>query len=138
MGTNTDAILFYGFHHEDGESWEEILGDDWEALLASKSGIVAPTGTFEEQKAEWEEFWRRKYDLRAAEPCEVGDHCSGDYPMSFVCVKDSKINAARGYPEEIKSLDVRPEWDAQLRAFAEKMGLPWQQPRWWIASWWSH
>lgn len=139
MGTNTDAILFYGFHHPDGEGWEEILGDDWEDKLAEASGVVEPTSEFTDvTRQEHMAYWTKKQEICTAEPCEVDDHCSGDYPMQFVCVKESKTKASRGYPEEIKALVESPRWYGELRAFAEKMGIPWQEPKWWLVSWWSH
>lgn len=47
MGTNTDAILFYGFHGDEG-AWDNILVCDvlhyvaWEDRLAQLSGVADP------------------------------------------------------------------------------------------------
>ena len=138
MGQSTDAILFYGFHAEEGD-WDEIIGDDWEDAYAAKKGDPEPGVPYDtaENKKLHSDFWNRKSKLVDAEPCEVGTHCSGDFPMPFVCVKASKTRACRGYPEEIKSLDVGEDWKAILMAFCELLGIPWQEPKWWLVSDWN-
>lgn len=138
MGQSTDGILFYGIHADEGE-WDEQLGDEWEEEYASKKGVPAPTVEYDTaaHKALHQAFWDKKHDLTKAEPCAVDTHCSGECPMPYAFVKASKTRASRGYPQQITSLAVQPEWDAQLRAFCETMGIPWQQPKWWLVSDWN-
>jgi hypothetical protein len=143
MGQSTDAILFWGFHADEGE-WDEFIGDEegdsnWEAAYAAKKGEPAPAVEYdtEENKALHSAHWEREHKLIAAEPCEVDSHCSGDCPMPFVCVKASKTTAWRGDPKEIASLAVGPTWESELRGFCALMGIPWQEPKWWLASDWN-
>jgi sulfatase maturation enzyme AslB (radical SAM superfamily) len=138
MGTSTDAILFYGFHADEGE-WDDFFGEEWENTFAAKVGTPEPVVGFdtEKHKAEHVAFWRARKKLVEAEPCEVDSHCSGECPMPYVCVKASKTKACRGYPQEIKSLTVEPEWEIQLNKFCELMNIPWQEPRWWLVSDWT-
>lgn len=124
MGQSTDAILFYGFHADEG-AWDDFIGVDWEDTFCSrKAGMFA--GDYD-----------AKNKLLSSEPCQIESHCSAECPMPFVCVKASMTRAWRGYPKKIESLSVHPDWDAQLRAFCALMNVPWQEPRWWLLSMWS-
>jgi len=145
MGRSTDAILFYGFHAGEG-AWDEILGGDWETTYVGKKGVLPPPVEYDtdEHKAQHRTFWSARSALVTAEPCTIGTHCSSECPMPFVCIRASKTRARRGHPEEIKPLAIAhehewsaPRWDAQLKAFCELMGIPWQTPGWWIVSDWS-
>ena len=117
MGVSTDAILFYGFPVDDGGPNHEIIcGSDLDA----------------DDELDEDEIWRRKFALppevavwqhQDKYPVTVGTHCSGDCPLHYVAVKKSEITASRGYPEEIKSLDVNPKWDRQLLEFCKVWGL---------------
>lgn len=144
MGQSTDAILFYGFHADEGE-WDEFIGigdeeedgsTDWEDAFAAKKGTAAPTVEYESNEELFSAYWEAKRKLIEAEPCEVDSHCSCDCPMPFVCVKKSKTTAWRGSPAEITSIAVESTWNEQLRTFCELMGIPWQKPRWWMVSNW--
>jgi hypothetical protein len=139
MGVNTDAILFYGFHAGENE-WDELIGEgDWQDVLATASGHPPPSAPFsDDTQDEHLAFWRMKKSIADAEPCDIDFHCSGSAPMPFVCVKASRTTSARGDANEIKSLAVDPTWDEALQIFTKKMGIPWQQPRWWLVSYWSH
>lgn len=139
MGTTTDAILFYGFHAGENE-WDEFIGEgDWKDVFAKVMGHPEPKAVFnDDTKDEHIAYWKTKGALAEAEPCEVDFHCYGDSPMPYLCVKASKTVTARGDASEIKSLTVDPTWDEALQIFAKKMGIPWQQPKWWLVSYWSH
>jgi hypothetical protein len=83
--------------------------------------------------------WAAKRELVATSTVEVETHCSGECPMPLVAVKASKTKAWRGNPMEITSLDVKPEWDAELRGFCDLMGIDVkdQAPKWWLVSDWT-
>jgi hypothetical protein len=142
MGTNTDAILFYGFHGDEG-AWDDIyvawdnIYVAWEDRLAQLSGVVDPGPFSSETEDAHVEYWKRRREIVEKEECEIDTHGSGECPMPFVCVKASKTKANRGYPQEILSLSVDPEWNAALRTFVDKMGIPWQDPKWWLVSNWE-
>ena len=139
MGTNTDAILFYGFHADEG-AWDEFIGEnDWEDKFVEVSGRPAPKAEFsDDTKGDYVSYWKMKKAFVDAEPCQVDFHCSGSAAMPYACVKASKTVAWRGNPIQISSLAVDPTWDEALQTFAKKMGIPWQEPRWWLVSYWGN
>lgn len=110
MGQSTDALLYYGFDFlsvEEDHTPEEDELDKW-------------------------------YGTKT-HGCEVDSHCSGDFPVYFVAVKDSRKTAHRGFPKELapNALEIKPEWDALLRAFCKEAGIEWQEPGWVLASYWG-
>lgn len=163
MGQSTDAILFYGY------CWDEerrSLFDDkggqieWVDVIAEQRGLVNPWNDYKErtdlpykeQRAltdKWADDHRKELDayyaskraIREEFGCEVDHHCSGDYPMPFVCVNDSKVHASRGTPEGVVGLDVDPEWDALLEKFMSELGISkpegQERPGWWLVSYWG-
>jgi hypothetical protein len=140
MGQSTDAYLFWGFSgegEEEGESWiAEEFERDWESAYAAKRGLVEPTSS-DFDSPEWKAYWRQQRELIAACPCEIGSHCSSSYPIEFACITASFATARRGDPQEITSIEVGPGWRDELMAFCELMGIPWQEPKWWLASNWG-
>jgi hypothetical protein len=130
MGTSTDAIFFWGiaYEEEDHEGWS------WEERYADTFGLHEPRV---EDSAGRATYWEKKEQLVEACECKVGIHCSGECPFVFVAIKKSIAKARRGYPEEVKSMTVEPDWEAKLRDFCERMKMPWQQPRWLLVSYWG-
>jgi hypothetical protein len=146
MGVSTDAILFWGIVSTDeDERWlrpsdEDEEGDvpDWEARYAAAVGVPEPSEPYgEESKPLYHDYWDRKRAAIEASGCSMGTHCSGDYPMDYVTVVASKTRASRGCPQEIRSLEVGPDWEAKLRDFCAQLGIPWQEPGWWLVSYWG-
>lgn len=165
MSTSTDAILFWGYSWTDetskpwtigtedaGDDAETDESDDWEDRYAQASGLARPQHPYPDvprgqqptamQAAVMEAFkqyWEAKRKLVAASGCEVRTHCSGDCPMPYVAVMASHKLAWRGDPVEITSLDVAPEWQEQLAAFCQKLGIKTEglKATWWLVSDWS-
>lgn len=134
MSTSTDGILFWGIHFDEGEfepGWE------WEDAYAATKGVIKPTAPYEGNENIYSAYWAAKRDAVESAGCLVDAHCSGEYPMFYVAVKASQTVNRRGYPEEIKSLEVGADWEAKLRAFCEALGVPWSQPKWWLVSYWG-
>ena len=65
-------------------------------------------------------------------------HCSCDYMMYTLVVKDSVKYASRGSPVEVSPADLapRPEWEETLKDACEKLGLEFEPPKWWLQSLW--
>lgn len=86
------------------------------------------------EEFDWDE-WEDKLEGLAV---DVNTHCSGDYPIPYLAIGESRKVARRGYPEEVKSLEVGLMWDATLTKAAEKLGIkmPQPEPRWWLVSDW--
>lgn len=168
MGQSTDAILFFGFcwDEETRRPWE--IGkdrddegendEDWEARYARLKGLAEPppipnkgidprTGRYIEDYTPEEQaivdrrksYWDEKRKLIEPLNVFVDTHCSGECPMPFVAIKASKTRAWRGNPMEVTSLEIKPEWEHELRAFCDLMGIDVkdQKPKWWLVSDWN-
>jgi hypothetical protein len=158
MGVSTDAILFWGIvSDEEGHPWlkhqpEDDEDDDdddsdddsdddefdWEEVYAEAMGVPCPDAEYgDDTKPIYQAYWKRKREIIEASGCTFGSHCSGDCPMDYVAVVESETTARRGYPEEITSLEVKPDWEPKLREFCEKLNIPWGEPKWWLVSYWG-
>lgn len=139
MTVSTDGILFYGFLLEnDPEEWEAPFNtDDWEEVYCAKKGLPAPADPYEGRESLFKEYWTAKRDLLKEANAKLSAHCSGDYPMWYVCVNASETTANRGYPQQIDNLNVGPDWHAKLKDFCDTLGIEYQQPRWWLVSYWG-
>lgn len=142
MGVSTNGILFYGIcvDPEDVEiPWHE--GDmDIEEYYAKQMGLDAPDEEYSDEviiQDKYHKFWKERNKIHAASKCEVVYHCSYDYPMYGMAISDSVITARRGYPEEIKNINKDAQWEALLKNYCEKMGVKFEQPRWWLVSLWG-
>ena len=151
MGVSTEAILCWGLCDSDENHWvnlgrdwedpdnvEDTEGDleDWEEVYAIRMGLEA-LEPYEEHKDKYPPFWDAKNKLVKDSGCQIDYHCSDRCPMPFVAVSESLVSASRGYPVEVKSLEVKPEWEAKLRRFCEVMGIKWAEPKWCLVSYWG-
>jgi hypothetical protein len=147
MGQSTDGILFYGFPIEEDTANGNVIaglspeGDeperpenldadvdydysDQDTIWAKKFGL----------KGGYKEVWKHQETY----PVTIGRHCSGDYPMYYVAIKESELTANRGYPQEVKSLEVNLAWKHQLIEFCKVYGLePPAKFGWYLASYWG-
>lgn len=146
MGISCDAILFFGFPF--GEEDDPILGGDedgesWESKLYALSGVKMPEESYDEKDAKLKERYHAAWDAQRAvlkkEVCEIDTHATGDYPMPFVCIKATKTTAYLGDPKKIETPKTDPkEWIEALRTFCDKLGIEWQEPAWYLVSYYSH
>lgn len=138
MSVSTNAILFYGFMLGDEDGWDGPFDpEEWEEVYCIKNGLTEPDEEYEDHETEFQEFWRKVSKLRERAGCEIDSHCSNDFPQYYVCVTKSRTTANRGYPAEIKSLDVDPNWKIVLKEFCTVMDIEYQEPRWWLVSYWG-
>jgi hypothetical protein len=147
MGQSTDAYLFFGFDFHDGESSDDdlwydaadILLNDWDEEYAVRRGTPRPTMAYEENKDAHRAFWDAKNKLVEESGCTINTHCSGEYPVFFVCITESYLRASRGYPTEVPEGHTVPAegWVDKLKAFCEVMGITWREPKWYLASYWG-
>lgn len=146
MGQSTDALLMYGFEIGDSEDgpmfWEDEPDEDdapeWETFVAAKLGVPHPGDYSEDKLPEFQVYWEAKRQVIAELGVEIERHCSGDYPIYVLTVKDSVSRAWRG---DAKTFDVlpiaEPDWDQQLRSFCELVGIEPKKPTWLLASYWG-
>jgi hypothetical protein len=158
MGISSDGILFYGIPFDDGTEMPWESGDsyqDCEDWLAEVfCGIAHPSAPYPEVREVWDgkrhkperaltaaeeqakktyqEYWRAKHKAVAGLPFEFRIHCSFDYPMHYITVK--QYTNSRGYATEIESWELPDNADEILRDVCEKAELPFSQPKWWLVS----
>lgn len=144
MGTSTDAIIAYGFDL----GAEEDLPEHLSALLCKHEHEVEPA-LAEDHGLNWP-AWQAGGGYAAYEaaqnavlkqiPIDLIAHCSGEYTMYFLAARGSNQKARRGYPQALEPADLNadkfaPAVDA-MRAFCDRHGIEWQEPKWHIFSWW--
>lgn len=121
MGVSTDAILFYGFTFYDQDSG-------------------APEG-FEHLEGAAEDAWTFHNWSTDSKYVEIDTHCSNGSPMYFVSVKKPGWVAWRGRAVEIDPAVMGDAaqrlWDLQIKEFCEEHNIPYQQPKWFLASYWG-
>ncbi len=166
MGVSTDGVLFYGYVWDD----ELDLGFEyeWSTIVALKRGHLK-RGHTDPWKAyptfshlEWLERdaaghqWVKEHEaeldawraVRKAIEDEFGVdasyHGSNEWRCPYVFVKESRIQASRGYPEAIQPKDLNEKplayWDTFLKNFVEELEINLEEakgPAWWLVSWWG-
>jgi hypothetical protein len=144
MGTSTDALIYWGFDFHDkdgGEPWHddrEML-EDWEDIYAIRKGIARPAMSFEDDKDAYRAFWKARKVVVERSGCSIDMHQHIDVSVYFVCIKASHLRAWRGHPIQLRPdfFTVDPLWEDRLRTFCELMNIEWQEPKWWLASYWG-
>lgn len=167
-GVEDDADLFWLPKDEDGDTiydenegepnfetwWEEQNGVSSKAIWAEYYAWekLNKTGEYEHDSKLVEKYeklnpqWRKKLDkyyddarrVRDDCPVELVMHCSYDYPMYILAVKNSQFTASRGYPEEIdpENLHISEEDLDNFNEFIDTYKIE-GSPKWWLASMWG-
>lgn len=144
MGQSTDAILMYGVNLGEGEGleWPSMLTEEGESYpdidgyIASLAGLKEPAGE-DYQDPAWSAFWAAKRKSVEAFPVNLVSHCSGDYPMWVLAVRNTVQRARRGYPETPTMREIAEADRDALKAFCDATGLPWSEPGWVLCSDWN-
>lgn len=152
MGQSTNAYLFYGYCWDEEDEPEDVTTDmdDWaeESLIArghtdpwdSHPGGSSPEWMAANNKAT-DDWYDLKKSLTAEAGVEWDSHCSGDCPMYFLHIPESKTTAYRGDMQPVTSLAVSDDWKAKLDAHLEAQGATppegENQPGWWLVSYWG-
>ena len=92
-----------------------------------------------EAAAEDDEFYRW---CKEDADISIASHQHHDCRVFFVCAAEANFSAYRGDPTEIPTVALgndtqRAAWDAKIKAFCEVYNIPYQQPKWWLASYWG-
>jgi hypothetical protein len=142
MGVSTDAILAFGFDlgEELPEALLEVLAEDsyftFEDFVLKLAGLVAPDYD-KIGLPEWDDYRSAKSKAITEFPVEIVRHCSGSCPMYFLSVNGTQQSARRGYPQDVKLVDISEEQLARLKEFCERFGIEWQEPSWQLFSYWD-
>jgi len=143
MGVSTDAILFFGIDLGENNEFpwiDEEDGADVESFIAAKLGVSRPDCEYEGNEKLFSDYWNKRREVMRNLGCDVGWHCSGSYPMCFVCLEKFNFSACRGYPQIIDPAvmqTVSAEDIQKLKDFCELIEVEWQEPKWQLASYWG-
>lgn len=117
MGTSTNAYLYYGFDILDREGGIDLLEEQEKFEDMHEYEILSKLGKETTAKV------------------EIDAHCHHEYPILFVSTKT--YTAWRGESTSIDSFEIDPSWDEEIRKFCEQWNIPFQQPKWRLASYWG-
>ena len=149
MGQSTNAILCYGFSltEDDSEQLPWLLdesGDqmDFSDFLAKKADLNMPPVPWVQDgnNDPWYDYWRMKREIEDKVGVTLVMHCSDEYPMYILAIKDSVHVAIRGTPELLgQSIPLArvQGWEKLLSDFCGDAGIPFVQPQWMLCSMWS-
>lgn len=137
MGQSTDALMAFGF--DLGEELPEIFATDAEDGFDADEFLLRD---YDAGVPDWTpdrptDYWCKKYEALAKLPVDIITHCSGEYPMYFLAVRGTNRRAYRGAPIVAEQYQIGEDQIAALRAFCDKHGIEWQEPRWHIFSMWN-
>ena len=154
MSTSTDAILFFGVLLDEDQElpWED--SDDefggwfirnetaWKPAKEcyDENGEHLPGVTEEDVTQYWAEF--RDYEPKHF---EIVYHCSYEYPMFGLALKDCTLRAYRGYPKVVNFGEIisaekalaLPDDRQVLDDFIKKHGLKVSEYGWYLVSMWG-
>ena len=151
MGISSDGLHFFGlcWNHEYDESdedcerlpWIDEDDDPETALSAFLGGPKEPEWDPETRSFRGDRSaWRKERDAFLLDALgielEFGIHCSYEYGMPYVAIKESHTRAWRGEAMRAKSGD-EVAWAEALSRFAEVVGVEITDeigPCWWVAS----
>ena len=160
MGVSTDGILCYGIclPEEEELTWLKAKGEeedkgekdeegeyeegetlDFEDFIVKLEGLKEPTTDYNTDEKGWRKYWDAKERLQDKVGIDLVYHCSSDYPMHILAIRESVHNASRGNPEKLgKEIKGQPkEWDARLKAFCKRVGIEYEDPEWILCSDWG-
>jgi len=122
MGISSTGLFFYGLLWKDEEKpWKQPTPSE---LEKAKYG-----------EPDWEELFEMRSGTSAKDSPVISHiHCSFDFSMHLVAIRETFVKAYRGDPQQATILSVKPEWEPQLRRFCEIMGIQWRDPAWWVTS----
>jgi hypothetical protein len=137
MGVSTNALMAFGF--DLGEERPESFTDSDEGYFEADEFLLRD---FDAGIPEWTpgvgpDYWDNKSAALAKIPVDIIEHCSGEYPMYFLAVRGTECEARRGYPSVAEQREIAAAEIDAMRAFCEKHGIEWQEPRWYIFSMWN-
>lgn len=126
MGVSTNAYLIFGFPVGDEDQKPDWLDEDeeFDDYVCRNLSVNAS--------------WEERSSVINACPAQLEYHCSGDYPMYVLAVRGFGYSAWRGDLTEVTSLDVDPEKIAAFKAWCEENEIPYEEPKWFLCSYYSY
>lgn len=158
MRVSTNALLFRGFVFHDIENnlqldWMLEYENDWRRYYLDKinikdtSGFLTKNGNyaFKKGSSEFLEAKKKYYEYVDKDIKIIGEiTLNGKIELSYYCHRDCPVyyvsigtyKARHGYSSEIDKLDKILNEEAILKDFCHKMDIPYQDPKWLLASYW--
>lgn len=134
------GIVFWGFVIPDDVElpWEAHDAAQWQDHFATVMELKPPEVAYEGNEEEYHTYYDQMQAAVVEAGCEVdatGDHEWAERPR-FVHVTAGQIYASAPQVEPLDAgrLEVKPEWNAKLKSFCELMGIPFQEPGWYLTS----
>jgi hypothetical protein len=144
MGVSTNALIAFGFDlgEELPEKMQELFiggdGFDFDKVVVIDTGIFAPAEEYSDATKEvYSEHWAAVREARERFPITIEEHCSGDYPMFFLAIARTVQSARRGCPEVMRKQEITEQQITELRNFCVRWGIDWQEPDWYLFSYWG-
>lgn len=145
MGQSTNAILAFGF-----DLGEEIPGSlmaqdedgsllfDWQYFVNKENGIVNPFSSEPTPKDVYEKYFAQQAKGLKEYPVAIKEHCFGESPMYFLAVNGTISVATRGYPQMVSpNTEITDHQIKALKKFCKTHDIEWQEPAWYIFSYWG-
>lgn len=143
MGIDISANVFYGFTYDEAIDLADLVDDvdfkdnEWEDYYAFKKGVMKPTAPFEQNRELYTQYWNERRKLTSECPVAIDWHGSAydeEYFYPYIHIKNTGGHADLGEATELKSLDIKPEWNDQIKEFCSVMGIEYKEPKWYLVS----
>ena len=140
MGVSNDAILAFGFSLEERPECLDIDGKNYENFsdMVIDLELKEPNDSFEypndNNSPEWGKYYEDIKKIKENCPLELIWFCSYEYPMYFIALKGTKIQANRGYTELASMRNISAEDMDKLKDFCKKYSIDFKEPNWFLFS----
>ncbi len=118
----------------EGDYWDG--GDDereWEEIyFAKKTGSTEPS--YETQKEAWTKWLDDKHKFMKNVPIQIMFSGHGDELGYNIIIQESEITSEWGDAVTLEPFVTKPEWIPAIKDFCETMGIPYQEPVWFLSS----
>lgn len=127
MGMDARATLFFGFCIPDGSDTRQMLRDgNWEERYTKAVGIDPDSLSYQDRR-----------NVIIASGCRIVRHVCSDDPQYAVAINDSITTAEWDAPVNASPKAIGDRCAAILSEFCRVMGIPWQEPAWWLCAYWG-
>jgi hypothetical protein len=142
MGNSAEAILFWGFplgEDESEDGGEGDLLDEWEDKIAEAAGHPEPTEPYgEATKPAYRAYWDARHAaVKAAGVMIDRFGCGSDYSQLLIGVTSTFKTADWSKCAPVSPLLLNAGDEGKLRKACEALGIPWQEPKWYLTAYYG-
>ena len=126
-------ILRGAVKDEDGY-WDEVDDDTDEddRYFTLKSGNECPN--YETDHDGWEKWHDERREFLKDSPIDIMISGYDDNLGSNIIIKETQIESDWGSAVVLKPFETKPEWIVAIKDYCETMGVPYQEPVWFLTS----